>query len=166
MAIKVRFPKALRNILISVASLLLLAVGTGIAYTWYMGHGSVVNTQSTTTVAPELAPVIKHTQSAPNAKVGLAVRMITSPVVPGSNASITVATNTEAKCTISVIYDKTVSKDSGLVPKVADDYGVVSWTWTVEPTAPLGKWPVKVICANSSMSGMVQGDLQVSKTIQ
>ncbi len=166
MAIKVRFPKILRNILISIVALLALAVGAGVAYTWYMGQSGASNTSVAAPSAAESAPVIKHTQSSPNAKVGLAVRMITSPVVPGSNASITVATNTEAKCTISVIYDQTASKDSGLAPKVADEYGIVSWTWTVEPTVPLGKWPVKVICANNSMSGMVQGDLQVSKSIQ
>ena len=104
--------------------------------------------------------VRKH---APDAVVAASVQMITSPLEPGMNAMISVKTNAEAKCTIKVVYDKTASTDSGLVEKIADDYGMVSWTWTVEPTAPLGSWPVWVTCANEKNSAAVKADLKLEK---
>ncbi len=76
---------------------------------------------------------------------------------------MTVKTNAAAACNIKVVYDKTASTDSGLIAKVADEYGMVSWGWTVEPSVPLGKWPVKVTCANAKHSAVVQSDLVVEK---
>jgi hypothetical protein len=68
-----------------------------------------------------------------------------------------------SKCTISVAYSDVPSKDSGLTPRTADNYGVVTWAWTVEPAAAVGTWPVKVTCALGTKSAFVQGDLQVIK---
>jgi hypothetical protein len=44
---------------------------------------------------------------------------------------------------------------------VADDFGIVSWTWTVEESVPLGEWPVDVTCAFNDQSAMVRGKLVV-----
>jgi len=108
-------------------------------------------------------PVIKRAKPDPNNPSSASIQMFTSSVAPGSNASITVRTNPEAKCTIKVEYNKVPSTDSGLVPKVADEYGIVSWAWTVEEEVPLGKWPVKVTCVHNKRSAVVQGDLMVVK---
>jgi hypothetical protein len=161
-----RLPKVVRNVLISVVVLVVLLVGAGVAYTWYVGQGDTVNT---TAIAPEPVlkptPTVTPTKPSPSAKVGASVTMLSSPVSPGSNASISVKTNAGSTCKISVVYDKTASTDSGLTPKVADDYGAVSWSWTVEPSAPLGKWPVKVTCVFYGKSAFVQGDLVVEKPV-
>lgn len=106
-------------------------------------------------------PFATPKKKAPDAVVGVAVQMITSPLVPGSNAMINIKTNNDAKCKITVVYNKVPSTDSGLSDKVADEFGVVSWTWTVEPTAPLGSWPVTVTCANEKKSGVVVTDLNL-----
>lgn len=132
-------------------------------YTWFMGQKGVESAAVATPVEAKPAPVIKPTKPAANARVGAAVHMLTSPVPPGSNASITVKTLATAKCTIVVEYNKVASKDSDLVAKTADEYGMVSWTWTVGESVPLGKWPVKVTCAYNKSSAMVQGDLVVAK---
>ena len=167
---RVRLPKVpgvVRNVTIAIVMLLLFFVVGGAAYTYYLGPD-----QSQQAVAPPPAPrdttkpLIKPTKPAPDAKVGASVQMLTSPVAPGENTSITVRTLAGAKCTISVVYDKTPSADDGLKPKVADEYGAVSWTWTVEENAPLGTWPVNVTCANAVNSGMVRGDLVVAKPEQ
>lgn len=115
----------LRNMIISFAVLLVLFVGGGVAYTWYMGQSSVEASAVVEPVLPKprVTTPTKHTQSA-NARVSASVQSMTSSVAPGSNASITVRTNPDAKCTISVIYDKTASVDSGLTPKTADEYGI------------------------------------------
>lgn len=155
-----------RNIIVSIVLLLVLLVGSGVGYTWYMGKYAKVESSA---IAPPLntlpEPVVEVRKQAPDAVVGASVQMITSPLVPGMNAMITVKTNTEAKCVIKVVYDKTASTDSGLSEKTADEYGMVSWTWTVEPTAPLGLWPVTVTCANAKNSAVVKADLKLDKTL-
>lgn len=154
--------KAVRNIAISAAVLLVLVVGGGVAYTWYVGQDEAANTAAVPVSAtPTSAPVIKPMKPAANAKQSAAVQMLTSPVAPGENASITVKTNAGSDCTITVEYDEVPSTDSGLKPKKADDFGIVSWTWTVEETVPVGKWPVDVICAFNDQTAMVRGDLVV-----
>jgi hypothetical protein len=72
-----------------------------------------------------------------------------------------VKTNATSECTIVVEYNEVPSTDSGLKPKKADDYGIVSWTWTVEETVPVGKWPVEVVCAYNDQTAMVRGNLVV-----
>lgn len=159
---KTRVLKSLRNIAISMVILLLVVVGGGVAYTWYVGQDT---TDDTTMIAAPIAPtppaVIKPTKPAADAKQSAAVQILTSPVAPGSNASITVKTNAESDCTIVVEYNEVPSTDSGLAPKSADEFGIVSWTWTVEEATPLGTWPVDVTCAFNEQSAMVRGNLVV-----
>lgn len=156
--------KRVRNIIITVVVLLVLFIGGGVGYTWYMGKNSKVEIASVSEQAdPLLDPVVGKRKMAPDAAVNVSVQTLTSPLEPGMNALITIKTNPEAKCTIKVIYDKTPSTDSGLVEKIADEYGVVNWTWTVEQTAPLGVWPVTVTCANEKKSGVVSADLKLEK---
>ncbi|MGH7197061.1 MAG: hypothetical protein ACREGJ_04855 [Candidatus Saccharimonadales bacterium] len=160
---KFRIPKAVYLTIISVLVLLILFVGGGVAYTWFMGQNSKKTLGVETPVETTRTPVIKPTRLAPDAPVGASVTMLTSPVMPGENASITVKTNPEAKCTIKVEYNDVPSTDSGLKPKIADEYGIISWTWTVPGSAPLGKWPVEVKCANDKRSAVVVGDLVVKQ---
>ena len=132
-----------------------------------MGENAAVNSQAF--ADPGESPVrtvIEPTKPDPTSKVGASIQTITTPVVPGSNASVMIRTNPSATCVISVEYDKVPSKDSGLIQKTADEYGVVEWAWTVEQDAPLGTWPVTMTCANQKNSAMVRGDLQVVKTLE
>lgn len=160
---KQRMLKLARNITISVVVLLVLCVGGGIAYTWYEGQqGPVVAVTSAASQPVPAEPVMKAPQVSPNAAEGAAVQMLTSPVAPGAAASMTVKTNPASQCTITVVYDKTPSKDPNLTTQTADDYGMVSWTWTVPSTAPIGTWPVKVTCTANKKAAFVQGDLEVA----
>jgi hypothetical protein len=105
---------------------------------------------------------IKPAQPSPNAPVGVAVDYLMSPVKAGSNTTITIKTTPKATCSISVTYNGVASTDSGLMPKKADAYGNISWTWTVGAGVPAGNWPVKVNCDYRAKSGRVQQDLQVT----
>lgn len=148
--------------LASAVLLIMIILGGGLAYTWYVGQNSNVDDASIATpVDSAPTPVAKPTKLAANANVGASVQTLTSPVAPGANASISVKTNPGSKCTIEVVYDGTASADSGLSPKDADEYGVVSWTWTVDASAPLGVWPVEVTCVYGDKSAVVKGDLVV-----
>lgn len=160
--------KTTLKITASAVILLVLAVTVGFGYTWYMSNYGKDNSQAFQQPAKPTGGIQanKRPKISDTAIIGAVVQNITSPVIPGSNASMLIKTNPGANCAISVIYDKTPSKDSGLTPKVADEYGIVEWAWTVEPTTPLGNWPVKVTCANKKNSAVVQNDLRVVKTLE
>lgn len=155
-----------RNGAIGTAIVLLLLVGAGVGYTWYMGMQQPVEAAQEEEVASARPVAVTPSKPAPDAPVGVSSQMLTSPVEPGENASLTVKTNAGANCEITVTYgeldeeDKR-STDSGLTKKTANPYGVVSWSWTVEADRPLGTWPVEVTCANEEKSGYLRVDLIV-----
>ncbi len=155
--------KFIRNIVVSIVALATLFMVAGVAYTWYTGRQIVKDDSSNLNnlVENNKIPVIKHNLPAENADVGASVQSITSPLAPGENATIIVRTRAFATCKIVVEYNKVASRDSGLVARVADEYGMVSWTWTVEQSAPVGNWPATVTCAYNKKSGMVIGYLEV-----
>ena len=157
--------KAGRNAAISAVVLSVLLVGGGAAYTYFAGpDASQIATQTVPTVDASEA-LGKPLKPAEDAKESASVQTLTSPVTPGSNSSIIIKTNAGSKCTITIVYGTTPSKDSGLSPKTADEYGNVSWAWTVESTVPLGTWPVTATCIYHTRSAVVRGDLVVQKTI-
>jgi hypothetical protein len=156
--------RTIRNIAISIAVMAVLFGGAGVAYLYFTGKN---NTNAQAEPIPDPKPQASglptpHKPSA-NAPESAGVEALTSPVKPGENSSITVQTLPTSNCTITVTYNNIPSKDSGLIPKAADDYGNVSWSWKVEPATAEGIWPVKVTCAYNKKSAVVIGNLQVSK---
>lgn len=139
-----------------------LAVAGGIGYTWYVGQQKTATIAQATKASPAPA-MFKPPKVASNAKIGVAAQTVSSPVKPGENASITIRTNPEASCTISVKYNNMVANDSGLTPRVSDEFGITTWAWTVPAAAPVGKWPVLVVCKNKSYTGQLTSDLVVAK---
>lgn len=159
----VRLPRPVRNALISAGILLVLFVVAGVVYTFIMGRQTPQQPIAQPVAVQQPSPVVKPRQPPANAPESAAVQMLTSPVSAGDAASISVRTNPTSSCKISVVYDKTPSTDAGLRTKIADEYGVVSWSWTVDKNAPKGTWPVTVTCAFHKRTAVVVGDLQVVK---
>jgi hypothetical protein len=158
---RLHLPKPVRNTLISVVILLVLVMAAGAVYTWYIDGQPVKKPKVVTSAYQLTSPLPRAIKPAANARVGASVETLTSPVAPGDNAAITVRTLATATCKISVVYKSIASTDSGLVQKTADEYGTVSWTWTVGKTVPTGTWPVNVTCAYNGRTGYVRGDLIV-----
>lgn len=152
--------RRIRNIALSVVILLVITVGAGIGYTWYMGRNTVVQVPSYQVT--ESVSEIKHIKPAANVPQSASIQSLSSPVIPGQNALVIAKTKPDSTCVISVIYDKTASIDSGLKQKTADEFGMVSWSWTVDAAAPFGKWPVKITCTHNKLSAVVIGDLIVA----
>lgn len=163
--LKKRIVRYIRNALIGSVVLLIVLIGIGVAYTWFMGRDRDTSPVVVEEAQPEAVSTIKPPQPASNTPVSASVQSLTSPVVPGDNALITVRTKPNATCSIVVEYNKVPSNDSGLVSKVADDFGIVSWVWTVEPSTPLGKWPATVTCVLEERSAVVVGDLLVGDAL-
>lgn len=160
--------KALRNIAITALVLGGLLVGGAAAYSWYSSqHSEAPKPAGSATI--KKAPVAKGpVKPSPTGRVNASVQMINTPVAPGENVSLSIRTNADANCKIVVEYDaraatKVKAVDSGLVDKTADDYGLVGWSWTVDPSAPLGKAQASVTCANEKNSALVIADFEVKR---
>lgn len=151
--------RLLSVVVTSVFVLLLLAGIAGFAYAYYSGQEDYAPKQP---IAEKEEPV---EQKVPVPKkpvpVGVSVQLMSSPITPGSEASISIHTNSFAKCTIEVEYDEVPYTDKNLKEKVADEFGVVSWEWVVDEAVPLGTWPVTVTCRNAKYNGVAIGDLEV-----
>ena len=156
-------PRPLRNALISGGVLLFVIVFCGVGYTWYADQHTVMQPADTTLSQASSPAFAKPVQTAANAREGVAVETISTPVAPGDHASITIRTNPASSCKITVVYKDQPSTDSGLTTKTADEYGTVTWSWAVGKAVPLGTWPVDVTCTYNGRSGFVRGDLQVAK---
>lgn len=153
----------LRRIIWVCLVLLLLAVVAGLVYTWWMGKNrpvAVTNTQlSSKKPAPKATPVVDE-----GAPVGVAVEAMSPAMKAGSNASISIKTKPKAACSIVVTYKDQKSTDAGLIPKNADEFGVVMWTWSVEIGRPVGEWPVEVTCAYNGRSGYGKEMLKITSS--
>ncbi len=152
----------LRGTVTTIVILLLLVVIAGFVYTWWVGRQQVVLPAAPT---PRSAAVqTKPVEVVDTAPVGISAQTITSPVVAGSNASISIKTNPKANCSIRVEYNEAhtdLSTDLGLVPKAADEYGLVTWSWKVEVGRRVGKWPANITCANAKHSALYIGYFEI-----
>ncbi|MGH7156850.1 MAG: hypothetical protein ACREGG_01945 [Candidatus Saccharimonadales bacterium] len=157
-------PRTVRKTLISSLMLLVLIVIGATAYTYYTDRKAPSTAPAKALAAYKPPSLPKPSTPAPNIAEGAAVEAIDSPVSAGQNTSLTIQTNRGSTCTISVVYGNVTSKDSGLTPKKTDDYGIITWSWTVGKTAAVGTWPIKVLCTyTNGKTALVEANLQVTK---
>lgn len=97
---------------------------------------------------PSESAIIENTPSTSNDSFSLDVISVTSPVIKGNDATLTIKTMPGAKCTIAVYYKSGISKTSGLEDKVADSNGMVSWNWTVSTKTSSGTWNIVITADN------------------
>lgn len=86
--------------------------------------------------------------------LSVSILSITSPASPGGTPVIVFArTEPGAICEIEVGYDGGENEATALIPKQAQENGLVSWTWSIDPSTPFGKYPVTVTAKKSDGSG-------------
>lgn len=85
----------------------------------------------------------------------------TSPAAPFTDATLTISTSPGANCSIVVHYKSGPSRAKGLVPKVADSSGRVTWTWRVGSNTTPGRWPIVVTCKKGADHGELRTVFQV-----
>ena len=157
--------KTVIKTVVAILILLLIFVGGAVAYVYFTAKSS--DEQNPPQSEAEKISLPEPSKPNPDNPVGASVVSITTPVKLGANSSVTVRTTATATCTIKVVHgepdDEIAVKDSGLAAKVADQFGNVTWSWTMEETAPVGKWTAKVTCKYGKKSGYVEGYFQVKK---
>lgn len=166
-----RIPKSIYYITAGAIGVGVLLIGGGVLYTyWDEPEDGAVETESAEADNQEgpsyYEPSMEADEPAEDASVGVSVQTITSPVEPGSNATLEVRTLRGAECDIVVEYDEEESQDSGLAPRTASRHGMASWTWTVEEWVPEGEWPAEVTCSWHENSGMVRAEIKVVEDIE
>ena len=86
---------------------------------------------------------------------------LTSPVRPGNAASIIVKTAPSAACTITVTYKSGPSEARGLIPKTANEDGIVGWAWIVGTRTTPGEWPITVTCSGGGKQRIFETSFMV-----
>ena len=160
---KGRTSKTLRNTLITVLALLIVLVGGGVGYTYYMdkqGGASAAATIASPAVQP-VSAITPH-KTAANAPESASIELLSSPVALGTAASISAKTQPASQCTIIMLYKNVPKPIAGAGPKMADDFGTVEWDWTVSRNTPIGTWPVRVTCTFNKKTAVVQGNMQIT----
>lgn len=155
-----RRKRTVRRVVVAVFFLLIGLVVGGIIYVWYMGqHPGGQTTQKIDTKST--APTIRTYTLPEDAPVGIVQQSFSGSATPGSNAALSIKTNPGAACQITVKVNNTPLPDTGLVPKIADEFGIVNWSWTIPLNVLPGKWPVEITCANAKKSAYHKVDLEV-----
>ena len=88
--------------------------------------------------------------AAPDATARARLVHVTSPVSPGSYATLVAQVAPARRCTITVLYLSGSSHASGLYPK-RPRHGRVSWTWMVGTNTTAGRWPIYVSCGSAGI---------------
>lgn len=162
---KFRVPKSWLYAVSGTVVLALLLLGGGAVYTYLNEPEEMPEQQPPEDSQYYHEPSMEADEPAEDADVGVSVQTLTSPVEPSSNATFEIRTLRGAECDIMVEYDDEESEDTGLIPRTADRYGMVSWTWTIEESVPEGEWPVEVTCSWNENSGMIRNHLEVVEDI-
>lgn len=86
---------------------------------------------------------------------------ITSPIIRGNTASLTVSTASGAACTIEVRYSSGPSRAKGLEPARAGPSGRITWSWRVSQRTTPGDWPVRVTCLMGEQDDALETSVRV-----
>lgn len=157
--------RRLQLVAMGIFVIIVLFVTAAFIYTWYIGQRQAaadVPTLPAQDPSPRFTEPQKPTDKS---QIGVAVQSFVSPVQPGQNTQLGIKTLPGAACSILFIYDESrvIADDTGLIPQTADDYGLVDWTWTVDPGVPDGEWPVEVNCAYNGKSAYYRANLVVQR---
>lgn len=155
----------LRNALIGVVVLAALLVGAGAGYTYFMGgNGSMPTSTPVAVTAPDpTAGMVKPRKPSPKVPESASVQFVTTPVKPGGAVSLSVRTLPASSCTIIVDHKHVAITIAGLHKETADDFGTVSWDWTMPKTMPIGPATATVTCSYQGRSAVVTGDITVQR---
>lgn len=148
--------------------LLVITVVVGLIYVWLIGLQAKPLTTTTTQKTAQQNSLTPH-KAPDNIQIGSSIQSLSSPISPGDNASLSVRTTEGAVCAVKIIHLDDTQKelarvnDSGLGDKTADEFGLVTWTWTMPSNAAIAKWTADVYCTRGDKSTHSVGELIVQK---
>jgi hypothetical protein len=87
---------------------------------------------------------------------------LSTPIDPGHYTTLTATTLPYASCDITVTYASGPADAEGLVAKIANGSGVVSWTWKVDAGTTAGSWPIVVMASLGGIEVSDERDIVVN----
>lgn len=164
---RARVLRSARTVFLIVVVLALLIGGMYAAFLWF--NKPQVITMETPVATNDQNPSFLERRKPPkDVAIGSSIQALSTPVSPGSNASLTLRTTESALCVVKVTMQDSAMRevarvtDSGLSDKKADDFGVVTWTWTMPADAKFGKWQADITCTRDSKSTRSIGEIEVT----
>ena len=138
-----------KYLLLAFFALLLVAGISGyLSFTTPFGMSSGRMQDTDSTIQYEIQVIEEETtqEQAPQEEqqvtYGINIVSLTSPIARGSQASITINTAPNVRCTITVYYKSGASKAQGLDPKNSDGNGSCTWSWKVGTRTTPGDWKI------------------------
>jgi hypothetical protein len=77
---------------------------------------------------------------------------VRSPVPHGGTGLVTIQTNPQTVCVITVTYKSGPSRAAGLAPRTSNNQGRITWTWKVGTRTTPGVWPITVECGQGDIT--------------
>lgn len=153
----------LRFTLLVLVVVSILVTGLVLVYTWYASQQQPALPEPERPAparSPDVKPPLTPDENTP---ISIVQQALSSPVAKGSNVALSIKTLPGAACSIKFTYNNNdiESRDSGLIPKIADEFGMAEWAWTVTADAQTGVWPAEVTCALHDKSAYLRADIQV-----
>jgi len=158
--------RSVRAVVLTIVLLAFLIGGAYIVLLW-LNKPQAVTLEMPVAKNDQNPSFIESRKPPKDVAIGSSIQALSTPVTPGSNASLTLRTTESALCAIKVVMldlelrETARVADGGLSDKKADDFGVVTWTWTMPASAKLGKWQADINCMRDSKSTRSIGEIEV-----
>lgn len=163
-----RWLKTLRTLTVIFVIIAVVVGGIYFLIAW-LNKPKVAGTTPTATETQQIPSILTPHKPPRDMAIGSSIQTLTSPVAPGGNVSLTLRTTESAICAIKVIrLDDQMREvgrvtDGGLADKKADDFGVVTWTWTMPSDAAIATWHADILCTRDTKTTRSVGDIVVQK---
>ncbi|MHC1785180.1 MAG: hypothetical protein AB9891_20940 [Anaerolineaceae bacterium] len=95
---------------------------------------------------PAATPVVQP------AEFTVVVSELTSPVMAGQTASVSIATAPGAICANIMKFSSGLGGMTNLGTRVADQNGVIGWSWRVGTNATPGSFVIDILCGSEGRS--------------
>jgi hypothetical protein len=159
--LKITIPKVIRNTTKAILILIFVCLILGVAYVYLVDKTKPLPPKTVSSSDDQaISPLPPATPPSATSAEGVALQAMTTPVQLGAVFYLSAETNAGSLCTAYIDYPGTDGTDPNLSNQEANEYGNVTWTWTVPAKAPPGTWPLTVTCYYHGRSGVVDYNIQ------
>jgi hypothetical protein len=155
------YSRAAKKIMISASVLFTCFVIAGLLYVYLTDRNTKQHITKLSSNIVTKSPLPTPLAPGPNSPEGVSIEVLASPASIGSDVYLSVLTNAGSTCSVAMSYNGGQTGTAVASDQIANDYGDITWNWTVGSNVPVGTWPVKVVCAYRGRTGVAINNLQV-----
>jgi len=152
-------PKLAHKIALAALSIAVIIFLVGFIYVDYSDQNP--STLSNNKTKPSVyKPIAPPPPTSPDNTEGVALEAMSSPVIAGNTASLSVLTDNTSTCTLTIANPLAPK----LKPVITNPYGVASWTWLVPKNTPAGNWSITIDCFFHHKEGVLIETMPITTT--